>query len=161
MPRSAPVRDAPGLTDSESQAIVADESKEIAGDLSWTPDPDRKDAAAFRVPVLSTPSYPLTLAGYYNPGTPKLSYTLIHRPAGRIYGLDLGVEHRNPDLRRVGRTHKHTWSEEYRDRVAYAPADITESWRDPVAVWRQFCRQARLTHAGKMQRPFVQLRMDL
>lgn len=47
------------------------------------------------------------------------------------------------------------------DRLAYAPADITESWRDPVAVWRQFCRQARLTHAGKMQRPFVQLRMDL
>lgn len=161
MRRRAPDRGAPVLTDSEFQAIVADQSKEIVGDLVWIPDRDRKAAVGFRVPVLSTPDYPLTLAAYYNPGAPRLSYTLIHRPAGRIYGLDLGVGHRNPDFRRVGRTHKHTWSEEHRDRRAYEPADITESWRDPVAVWLQFCGEARLTHIGEMQRPFVQLRMDL
>lgn len=86
---------------------------------------------------------------------------LVHHPAGRIYGLDLGAENTNPDGRRVGRKHKHTWSEEHRDRRAYAPADITESWTDPVAVWLQFCRQARLKHTGKMQRPSVQLQMAL
>lgn len=62
-----------GLTDSEFQAIVADESKEIVGDLFWKPDPDREDAAGFRTPVRSAPGYPLTLVGYYNPVARKLS----------------------------------------------------------------------------------------
>ena len=159
MPCGAPDIDAPGLTDSEFQAIVADESKEIAGDLSWTPDRGRKNAVGFRVPVLSTPRYPLTLVAYYHPNAEKLSYVLIHRPAGRIYGLDLGDTHRNPDHRLVGPIHKHTWSEEHRDRRAYAPPDITESWRDPVAVWRQFCKEAHLRHTGTMQNPFVPLEM--
>ena len=55
MRRRAPDRGAPVLTDSEFQAIVVDESKEIVGDLVWTPDRDRKAAVGFRVPVLSTP----------------------------------------------------------------------------------------------------------
>jgi len=93
--------------------------------------------------------------GRYNPDAGKLSYTLVYEGVGRIYALDLGADHRNPDGALVGRTHKHTWTEEFRDRRAYAPSDITEPWYRPVDVWRQFCDQARLRHSGVMRPPAV------
>ena len=33
---------------------------------------------------------------WYSPTSGKLSYAIIHRIVGRIYGLDLGADHRNP-----------------------------------------------------------------
>lgn len=75
----------------------------------------------------------------------KLSYTLIHRSLGRIYALDMGKEHRNPLRSKVGRIHKHHWKELLGDKEAYIPEDITAPLTDPVAVWKQFCTEARIT----------------
>ena len=40
-----------------------------------------------------------------------LTYALILKTAGRIYGLDLGKDHHNPQCEQVGEKHKHRWSE--------------------------------------------------
>lgn len=53
----------------------------------------------------------------------------------------------------MGETHKHRWTEAMRDKEAYAPADITAPAWDPVAVWRQFCAEARIEHRGKLPKP--------
>lgn len=49
--------------------------------------------------------------------------------------------------------HKHRWTEQYRDKQAYVPGDITAHQSDPVSVWSQFCAEARITHNGTMQDP--------
>ena len=93
-------------------------------------------------------------SGWYNPLSGKLSYAVIHRTIGRIYGLDLGADHRNPGGDLVGEKHKHHhWKEDLRDREAYVPEDITEPWNRPVEVWKQFCNEANLRHSGIMHEP--------
>ena len=149
------------LTMSEFEAIMADPSKEIREDLVWKPIAHLRRAARFRTPVRSTEGYPLSVVGRFNADAGKLSYTLVHGVSGRIYALDLGTGHRNPDGRRVGRKHKHSWSEEFRDQRAYVPDDITEDWEKPVAVWHQFCVEARLFHSGIMKDPILQLELPL
>ena len=57
--------------------------------------------------------------------TRKLNYTIVHTEVGRIYALNLGLAHRNPDNQRGGDKHKHYWSEQSGDRAAYVPEDIT------------------------------------
>ncbi|MGH8191833.1 MAG: DUF6978 family protein, partial [Rhodanobacteraceae bacterium] len=42
----------------------------------------------------------------------------------RIYGLDLGKDHHNPQCNQVGEKHKHRWTDQYRDKEAYEPRDI-------------------------------------
>ena len=78
---------------------------------------------------------------------------LILKTAGRVYGLDLGKDHHNPQCDQVGEKHKHKWTENFRDKEAYVPNDVTESASDPVAVWKQFCAEAKLTHDGTMTAP--------
>ena len=71
-----------------------------------------------------------------NSGNPASDHHLgeaVHRGAGRVYGLDLGQDHHNPE--------------------AYPPGDITASLDDPVEVWRQFCGEARITHHGALEAP--------
>ncbi len=75
--------------------------------------------------------------------------------AGRIYALDLGADHHNPDCNRIGEKHKHRWTETFRDKQAYVPKDITEPWDRPIEVWNQFCTEARIHHTGRMEPPAV------
>ena len=75
---------------------------------------------------------------------------------GRIYGLDLGKDHHNPQCNQVGEKHKHKWTEQFRDKQAYVPDDITEAASDPQAVWKQFCGEARLSHNGTLPAPPLQ-----
>lgn len=51
----------------------------------------------FRINIDSDEGYPFFLQGWYNPYSGKLSYAMIYRCVGRIYGLDLGAAHINPD----------------------------------------------------------------
>lgn len=127
----------------------------VRGDVAWTPDRGRSPTVKFRVPVESDADHPLVVVGRCNADSGTLSYLLVHGSAGRIYALDLGSDHRNPDGRLVGERHKHAWSEEFEDRQAYVPDDITESWDRPIEVWRQFCKEASLRHDGIMQSPLV------
>ncbi|MGH8190537.1 MAG: DUF6978 family protein, partial [Rhodanobacteraceae bacterium] len=71
----------------------------------------------------------------------------------RIYGLDLGKDHHNPQCNQVGEKHKHRWTDQYRDKEAYEPRDITASATDPVTVWTQFCKEAKIAHHGQMMPP--------
>ena len=143
------------ISQQEFEAILADDTKEIAQDLSWGEDKDHSPAREFRATITSTAGYPLCVVGRYNPMAGKLSYVLIYGGTERIYALDLGADHHNPDCNRIGEKHKHRWTEEFRDKQAYVPEDITESWDRPIEVWKQFCTEARIHHTGRMEPPAV------
>lgn len=141
-----------GLTQTEFEALL-DADKVVDGDIAWEPDQDHA-AVEFFAKVQSSEGFPLVIRGSYNHEAKALSYTLIHRGAGRIYALDLGKDHRNPSSGQlVGELHKHRWTEQFGDREAYRPNDITSTVDDPVSVWEQFCQEARITHKGRMATP--------
>lgn len=125
----------------------------VVGDIVWNAVPTIIPAKEFRIPLTSASSEQLTVSGWYNPGKRKLSFTVYSRQRGRIYSLDMGLDHTNPDDSNAGGTHKHYWSEADQSRWAYAPSDITEPWNRPVAVWRQFCAESGLEHHGQMLSP--------
>ena len=135
------------------EAILADDTKSIRGDLSWQPAEHQTSTKTFQAPIHSERGYPLKIVGRWNPRAGKLSYVLLHRGTGRIYALDMGVDHRNPAGERVGDTHKHAWTDQFRDKWAYVPTDITAPWNQPLAVWDQFCEEAGVIHAGILRNP--------
>ncbi|MDB9493421.1 hypothetical protein PN441_12970 [Spirulina major CS-329] len=139
------------LTQAEFETLINDPAKVIDGDITWTQ--ERSPRSGFRVEILSPAGYPLFLKGSYNPIIVALSYHIIHRTVGRIYGLDLGKDHRNPNGQRVGEKHKHRWRESLRDKEAYIPPDITAPATEPVRVWEQFCQEAKIHHNGSMDTP--------
>jgi hypothetical protein len=141
------------LTNVEFESILGDLSKRIEGDIAWQEDEDHSPAVEFCAEIESDAGWPLFVRGSFNPLIPALSYMLILKTAGRVYGLDLGKDHHNPQCDQVGEKHKHKWTENLRDKEAYVPNDVTESASDPVAVWNQFCAEANLTHNGTMIAP--------
>ncbi len=141
------------LTQNEFEAILADVNKRIDGDIFWSEDEDHSPAVEFRAEVQSEAGYPLFVRGSYNALAQTLTYAVIHRGAGRIYALDLGKDHHNPDCHNVGRKHKHRWNEIVRDKEAYVPDEVTDIAKEPVAVWHHFCVEARIQHAGTMHAP--------
>jgi hypothetical protein len=141
------------MTQEEFEALIIDNTKKINHDITWGKDEDHSPSLEFQIQVDSDPSYPIILKGSYNPLSEALSYVLIHKKFGRIYALDMGKEHRNPAGELVGEKHKHRWDEVLRDKKAYEPDDITASKNNPVAVWRQFCEEAKIIHNGTMQEP--------
>lgn len=79
------------------------------------------------------------LVGTYNHRTRNLTYTLVWANC-RIRSLDMGgPAHRNPDGREFDTPHKHRWTDDHRDRVVYAPDDITAADRE--GVFRQFLNE--------------------
>lgn len=139
------------LSQSEFEDLIADPEKYIDGDIVWTQ--ERSPWLGFRVEIISPAGYPLFLKGSYNSIIAALSYHIIHRTAGRIYGLDLGKEHRNPNGERIGEKHKHRWYEPLRDKQAYIPPDITAPAAEPEKVWEEFCQEANVIHNGTMEPP--------
>ncbi|MFP5273148.1 DUF6978 family protein [Coleofasciculus sp.] len=148
------------LSQNEFEEIISDLTKRIEGDILWNDDEDHSPAVEFRAEVVSDAGYPISIKGSYNAFAQKLSYVIIHRAAGRIYGLDLGQDHKNPNGEQVGDKHKHRWDEHYRDKQAYVPPDITALITEPVTVWQQFCLESKITHNGIMQEP-PPLQLDL
>jgi hypothetical protein len=141
------------LTNTEFESILSDKSKRIDGEILWLEDEDHSPSVEFRAEVQSDVGWPLFVRGSYNPLIPALSYMLILKTAGRVYGLDLGKDHHNPQCQQVGEKHKHRWAEEFRDKEAYVPEDITALVSDPITAWREFCREAGIEHAGVMKQP--------
>ena len=140
------------LTDEEFSFILKDPSKKIEGDIYWKVNKSHLPAWIFRVPVASDCGWPLFIHGTYNPKTNSLSFVLVLQSEGRIYGLDMGKSHRNPQGDQVGRKHKHSWTESNRDKEAYAPNDITSPASNPKAVWQEFCKEAKVHHNGSLRR---------
>lgn len=143
------------LSRDDYNAIINDDSKAITEDIVWER-ASNSPAREFRIDIDSSEGYPIFVKGWFNPYSGKLSYGIIHRSVGRIYGLDLGADHRNPDGERVGEKHKNYWVPGSRDKWAYVPQDISETWNRPVAVWSQFCKEARLYHSGTIHNPATQ-----
>jgi hypothetical protein len=141
------------MTQAEFEALLADNSKRIDQDILWQEDEDRSPGVEFRVPVNSDSGFPIFIKGWYNREAQTLSYSLIHRGVGRIYGLDLGKDHHNPSCDYVGEKHKHRWSDAVRDKDAYMPPDITIPATNPVGVWSEFCQEAKINHVGVMYPP--------
>lgn len=141
------------LTNAEFESILADDSKQIDGDIQWQDDEDHSPSVEFRAEVASEAGWPLFIRGSYNPLLPAVTFAMILKPAGRVYALDLGKDHHNPQCNQVGEKHKHRWTEQFRDKEAYVPNDITEPASNPLAVWEQFCAEARIRHNGSMAAP--------
>lgn len=141
------------LTNTEFETILGDRSKRIESDIDWQEDEDHSPSVEFRAEVRSDAGWALFVRGSYNPLIPALSYALILKTAGRVYALDLGKDHHNPRCDQVGERHKHRWTEQFRDREAYVPDDITAEASKPLEVWRQFCAEANLTHNGTLFPP--------
>jgi hypothetical protein len=97
------------MNHNDFEALMNDKSKRITGDISWSEDEDHSPGVEFRTEVRSDAGYPLFIKGSYNPLIEALSYNLIHRGSGRIYGLDIGKEHHNPSCVYIGEIHKHRW----------------------------------------------------
>ena len=129
------------MSEAEFASIMSDE-KRIIGNITWGADSDHSPARSFRAEVETDEGWPLFVQGRYNRRARKLSYSLILRTAGRIYGLDMGRNHGM-----AGEKHKH------RNREVYAPDDITALYDDPATVWEQFCREAHIEHNGRMYSP--------
>lgn len=149
------------ITQQEFDTILSDTTKRVDGDIHWREDADHSPAREFRVELRSDPGWPIIVVGRFNPYAGTLSYVLVHRGAGRIYGLDLGADHHNPTCQRVGEKHKHRWTEAFRDKEAYVPEDITAPWSEPLRVWKEFCREANIKHHGQMHPPLIQEELPL
>lgn len=141
------------MTQSEFEALLSDTTKAIDGDIVWREDEDHSPAVEFTMNVSTANGDPLRVYGNYRGILGRLNYVLLHSNSNRIYALDLGQEHRNPDGRLVGEKHKHRWTEQHADKEAYVPDDITAPASDPVKVWEQFCKEANITHNGRMLAP--------
>ena len=139
--------------DEEYKAIIDDDAKSISENIVWHDVPGDPAAQEFRVNVYCPAVDEMFIKGRYNPFAGKLTYALVIPGVGRIYGLDLGMNHRNPNGEYAGRAHKNYWVNGAEDRWAYAPQDITASVNDPVRVWRQFCAEANIRHTGTMTSP--------
>jgi len=144
------------FTETELIALLADTSKAINGDISWSEDEDHSPAIEFRVEITSQAGYPLFVRGSFNPLARTLTFAIIHASSRRIYALDLGKDHHNPTCNNVGEKHKHQWTDRFRDKEAYVPDDITQPATNPVEVWKEFCVEAKITHHGAMNAPPAQ-----
>ena len=141
------------FTETEMATILNDTTKQIVGDIRWVEDEDHSPSVEFRVEIVSQSGYPLFVRGSHNPLAQTVTFAMIHASSRRIYALDLGKDHHNPDCNNVGERHKHRWTDLHRDKQAYAAADITEPATNPLGVWRQFCEEAKITHQGVMNAP--------
>lgn len=143
------------ISQTEFDAMMEDAQKWIEGDLRWREDPDHSPAVEFRAEIQSAVGYPLWVNARLNRIAGTLSYTLVHRATGRVYALDLGADHHNPTCHRIGEKHKHRWTEQHADKLAYVPGDISATTEEPVRVWQQFCTEAKISHRGTLGHPPV------
>lgn len=141
------------MIQAEFEALLDDPTKVIAGDIRWVDDEDHSPSVEFRAEVDSEAGHPIFVRGSYNALAHTLSFALIHRGSGRIYALDMGKDHHNPDCHNVGELHKHRWREPVRDKEAYVPQDVNAPVNEPLLVWQQFCVEANILHNGVMHQP--------
>lgn len=150
------------LTQEEFETLIEDRTKKITEDIIWREDEDKSCSLVFKSKINSESDYPLVIVGRYNSKKESLSYAIIHEKVGRIYGLDIGQNHKNPsDGRRIGRLHKHRWTKKYGDKEAYRPLDITCPATDLRGVWKEFCIESKIVHEGLMTIPPINEQLDL
>lgn len=158
------------MTQADFETFLNDPTKSI-GDHPprWTAKPNHPALLFFHADFLGESAEDMFLEGSWNRKKGTVSFTICHRGTRsrhgrmgqRVYSLDLGVEHPNPDKTVCGSPHKHRWKEDLRlygfpgcpepcwgDEEAYVPTDITATVADPAGLWREFCAEAGIIHTG-------------
>lgn len=144
------------MTQDEFDAISADPTRIIEGDIIWSEDEDHSHCLEFRCDIHSQSNYPLFIYGSYNQVVGKIRYSVIHRGAGRIYGLCMGSDHHNLTCLNVGGDrHIHIWDEVSRGKNAVVANTIHAPINDPVTAWQEFCASWDILHQGDMEQPPV------
>jgi hypothetical protein len=127
------------ITEQEANRII-EMDKTIEDSIKWTKKPQREGIYEFIVPVeIDDPYTKLTLIVNRNEKNQKFSFTILYNSTVRIKSLDIGKGHKNPPDRKqnVGKKHKHTWTNEWKDQWAYKPDDITDG-ADFRQVFKEF-----------------------
>jgi hypothetical protein len=129
------------MTQAEFEAISADPTKAINGNITWTEDEDHSLSVEFRRDIYSQTNYPLFVQGRYNRAIGKLRYSVIHRGAGRILGLCMGSDHHNPACDYVGGDrHLHIWNDVSRDKNAVVAGHIVATQATRLQYGSNFVR---------------------
>jgi len=143
------------FTESDLDTILNNTTKIISGDIRWQDDEDHSPAIEFLVPINSDLGYQLKIRGSYNSKCNTFGFTILLGGHGRIYGLDIGTDHRNPKQKEnIGKIHKHKWTDIHKDKYAYCPNDITVGVDDVVKIWKEFCVEAKIIHQGVLLPPY-------
>lgn len=126
--------------------------KSIIEEIRWTSKPGREHILEFVVPI-KTPNdtIKLQLVANINTKINKFSFTILYNGSIRIKSLDIGKGHRNPPDRKIniGKKHKHTWTNEWKDQWAYKPDDITDGADFDQVFW-EFLKECNISFDGEL-----------
>lgn len=146
------------ITEQESNQLMGT-PKMIREEIKWVYKNGREHIVEFVIPVESpTPAIKLQLVANINTKINKFSLTIVYNGSVRIKSLDIGKGHRNPPDRKinVGKKHKHTWTNEWKDQWAYKPDDITDG-AGFEQVFKEFLKECNITFEGELPpMPFIQ-----
>ena len=142
------------LSQAEFEAILADESKRIVGDIAWVAVSGHFDAKWFNATVLSNANDNLVVEGYFRPSKRKLGISLIVL-GQRVAGIDFGsnIRHRNVSGARFEGAHLQLWSAAAGAAEAHPLPRGAPGWNQPVEVWIWLCDLLGIVHVGEMLSP--------
>jgi hypothetical protein len=136
--------------------------KTIEEDIAWSSSDDKAYTVEFNVPIKIDYPCKLILIGSYNFRIERFSFTILYNNEARIRSLDIGTDHKNPDdKKKIGKKHKHKWTNKYKDKLAYVPDDITTGAKIHK-VFYEFLKECNIEYKGE---PFqleitYQMRLD-
>jgi len=133
-------------------ASIMHAPKAITEEIKWSAKRDRDHVLEFIVPIeTSDPNIKLQLVANMNTKIRKFSLTIVYNGIARIKSLDIGKGHKNPPDRRVnvGKKHKHTWTDAWKDQWAYKPDDITDGAPFEQVFW-EFLKECNITFEGNL-----------
>lgn len=137
----------------EIDAILQDPAKTIEGEIRWSPDPQHAAAWTFYMPVAHSGTTPLDARATLRREANTLSYLLVLRGSGRIFGICWGYDHLNPSGEIVSGPHVHKWTSEHLDRWVEPFGGASAGTGDPILAWREFCALAHIAHLGEVHPP--------
>ena len=136
------------LSEAEVERII-DLPKRITGSNQWRRQEDGN--WYMELPVEAPEQWPLRLYGRFNPRTGNYTFILF---CGRLNlrRLDVGKHHHNPECEDVGTPHKHRWTDRFRDKWAYEPAEMNNG--DPIGdTFANFLAECNITLEGRFVEP--------
>lgn len=136
------------ISEQEAQNII-NMGKIIDEDIEWANSSDKAYTVEFTVPIKIDYPCKLILIGSYNYRIERFSFTILYNNEARIKSLDIGTDHRNPgEKTKIGKKHKHTWTNKYKDKWSYVPDDITTGAKVDKVLY-EFLKECNIIYKGK------------
>jgi hypothetical protein len=139
-------------------------------DVRWTPQPSNRNWLQFEG-FLDSPSDTSLRLNMAVSILREERYRIIVRRGEQILRrLCVRGSHRNPLASSgetwIGKTHKHRWTEQFADKLAYTPPDIatpTFERSEYERVFRAFCKESNIDFRGRWNDPpkATQDRLDI